>query len=120
MRHPSHTILGKLVRLVPVLLLIVGVIAAPAWGGVQKQDEAQDVTTCCLSGTDHQPDQNDGDDDCCGKTCHGGVCPCAKLILIAGLSLAPTSVAIASAIPSLELSALSLSEADPIFHPPKT
>jgi hypothetical protein len=119
MRHPSPTILSKLARLVPVLLLIFGLVAAPAWGGVQKQAESQDVTTCCPSATDHQPDQSDGDEDCCGKTCHGGVCPCAKLILIAGLDLAPTSIAITPAIPFLELSALSLSEADPIFHPPR-
>ena len=121
MRRPSPTIFRKLVRLVPALLLIIGVVVAPAWGGIRTREESRDVSTCCsLSGSDHPSGQrNDDDGGCCGKTCRNGVCPCAKLILIAGLSLAPTSVAIAPALPSVELSALSLSEADPIFHPPR-
>jgi len=120
MRRPSPTIFRKLVRLVPALLLIIGVVVAPAWGGIRTREESRDVSTCCsLSGSDQSGQTNDDDEGCCGKTCRNGLCHCAKLILIAGLSLAPTSVAIAPAIPSVELSALSLSEADPIFHPPR-
>jgi hypothetical protein len=123
MRRPSPTIFSKLVRLMPVFVLIFGIVVAPVWGGVQKHDDAQVAKSCCThSDAAHPSDpssQGNDDDGCCGKACHGGICPCAKLMLLSGLSLAPTTTAIAPAIALVELSALSLSESDPIFHPPR-
>ena len=122
MKRPSPTLFSKLVRLVPVLLLIVAVATAPAWGAVQKH-EAQDAQAkaCCHSQSvdPNQQSSDQGDDGCCGKDCRGCLCPCAKLVLISGLRLAPTSTSVASVLPNLVLSALSLGDADPIFHPPR-
>ena len=118
MKPASPTLLSKLARLVPVLLLIVAVAAAPAWGAMEKPREQ--ATSCCHSQPVDPTQSNEGDDDgCCGNDCHGCLCPCAKLILISGLRLAPSTVSIASVLPDVVLSALSLSDADPIFHPPR-
>ena len=124
MRRPAPTLLSKLARLVPVLVLILAFVVAPAWGGTQTQDEPQTASSCCnhsasIDPSTNLPAEGDDDDGCCGDTCHGCICTCAKLILVSGLTLAPTSTAIAPAVPAVELSALSLSEADPIFHPPR-
>src|SRR5687768_16105925 len=120
MTPASLTLLSKLARLVPVVLLIVAIAAAPALGAVEKHNAHADrATACCHS--EQLPSENgdDGGNDCCGKHCHGCLCPCAKLVLISGLRPAPSTVSIASVVPDVVLSALSLSDADPIFHPPR-
>jgi hypothetical protein len=120
MKSPSTPIVSKLARLVPVLLLIVAVAAAPAWGGMEKRAAKQEqATSCCHSQTADPNQPTDDDGDCCGKNCRGCMCPCAKLVLISGLRLAPTMASSASVLAQVLLSALSLSNADPIFHPPR-
>ena len=123
MKRPFPIPLSRLVRLVPVMLLIVAVATAPAWGGPQKRD-AQDPkpTSCCKAdeaGPNRQSSEEEDDGGCCGENCRGCICPCTKLVLISGLCLAPSVKWAAPALPSVALSALSLSEADPIFHPPR-
>jgi hypothetical protein len=125
MRYAPTTLRSNLARLAPVLLLIVAVSTAPAWGGTKKRD-AQDVkaTPCCKSHDEGDPNRQSSEDEdadggCCGRNCHGCLCPCAKLVLISGLDLAPTVTSIEIVPPFVVLSAISLSEADPIFHPPR-
>lgn len=120
MQSSSPTLLSKFARLVPVLLLMVAVAAAPALGAVEKHDAHHDrAIACCHSEQAPSENGNDGGNDCCGKHCHGCLCPCAKLVLISGLRLAPSTTSIAFVLPNVVLSALSLSDADPIFHPPR-
>src|SRR5688572_11746074 len=122
MRRRPSTLLSKLARLVPVLLLILALGATPVWGGMQKHDARHEkATPCChaQSGNRDQQPSEEEDGGCCGKDCHGCICPCAKLVLISGLRLTPTTTSSAHASPVIVLSALGLSDADPIFHPPR-
>lgn len=122
MKRSHPILLSKLARLMPVLLLIVAVAAAPAWGGLQKHEAQRDeATPCCHSQSIDASQQPSEDEEggCCGKECHGCLCPCAKLVLISGLRVAPNGASIAAVLPGNILSALSLSDADPLFHPPR-
>jgi hypothetical protein len=123
MNRHSPTLLSMLARLVPVLMLIAVVAASPARGGIQQKNDSKPdkATPCCHSQFVDPRQQSSEDDDagCCGKNCDGCICPCGKLVLTSGLRLTPSSSSIASTLPGIVLSALSLSDADPIFHPPR-